>query len=76
MNENTFTEMSLNEMQYVDGGKSNVVRFAQAFAGVIMVGTTPVVGVAAGIVGGPIAGGAAAASYGGLGISLIGASAH
>ena len=73
---NGFCELSFNEMEMIDGGKSGVTRFAQAFAGTVIVGTTPIVGVAAGIGGGPIAGVAAAASYGGLGLSLIGASTH
>lgn len=60
-----------NFLEMIEGGKSGATRFGQALSGTLVVATTPFVGVLAGIAGGPIAGAVAAASYGGLGLSLI-----
>ena len=73
---NGFAELSGNDLEMIEGGKSGATRFGQALYGTLVVATTPFVGVLAGIAGGPIAGAVAAASYGGLGLSLIGASTH
>jgi hypothetical protein len=71
-----FCQIAPEEGMLIDGGKSKAIKFLQAFTGTVIVATTPIVGVGAGIVGTPLGGLAAAGSYCGLGLTLIGSSTH
>ena len=51
---NGFAELSMDDMREIDGG--GVWEATKAFAGCVLVGFSPAVGVGVGIVAGPIAG--------------------
>ena len=53
---NGFAELSGNDLEMIEGGKSGATRFGQALSGTLVVATALFVGVLAGIAGGPVAG--------------------
>lgn len=71
---NEFYELTMDEMQVVDGG--GAVEATQAFFGTVLVAISPVVGVGTSIVATPVGGGFAAAGVASLGMMLIGAASH
>ena len=42
---NGFAELSGNDLEMIEGGKSGATRFGQALSGTLVVATTPFVGV-------------------------------
>lgn len=71
---NGFAELSMDDMCEIDGG--GPWEAVQAFAGCVLVGISPAVGVGVGIVAGPIAGVSAGGGCAGAGLSLIGSACH
>lgn len=71
---NGFAELSMDDMREIDGG--GAWEAAKAFAGCVLVGFSPAVGIGVGIVAGPIAGISAGGSCAGAGLSLIGSACH
>ncbi len=70
-----FDEITYEEGIEIEGG-GKTRKVLQLFAGSIIIATTPVVGIGAGIVTTPVGGLATAAGYGGLGLSLFGKGLH
>jgi hypothetical protein len=71
---NGFVELSMDDMCDIDGG--GVWKAVKAFAGCVLVGFSPAIGIGVGIVAGPIAGVSAGGSCAGAGLSLIGSACH
>ena len=71
---NGFAELSMDDMYEIDGG--GAWEAVKAFAGCVLVGFSPAVGVGVGIVAGPIAGISAGGGCAGAGLSLIGSACH
>ena len=69
---NNFTNLSQNEIMEIDGG----VNVIKGVAGGILIAWSPVIGVAAGVVGTPIAGAVAGSGTLGLGLTLLGQATH
>jgi hypothetical protein len=69
-----FNSLSDQEMNLIDGG--GWVEVGQAFVGSVLIGLSPVIGVGAGLTGGPVVGIAAGLGIASIGSNLIGAAAH
>lgn len=69
-----FEELNHNEMERINGG--GALEAAQAFAGCVLVGVSPAVGVGVSIIGTPIAGVSAGGGCAAVGLGLIGSACH
>lgn len=69
-----FEELNFDEMENVNGG--GVKQAAKAFAGCVLVGVSPAVGVGTSIIGTPIVGVSAGGGCAALGLGLIGSACH